>query len=110
MEDPHRGLEREAEPGIEAPFNHVRVNVYSTVAELDRLVGAVHTIAKGWRTLFRIHLDRHAVRRHLKAASVRAYFHTTFPRADPRALRASAGLSVCSAMATRWPALISRAR
>ena len=29
---------------------------------------------------------------------------------DPRALRASAGLSVCSAMATRWPALISRAR
>ena len=29
---------------------------------------------------------------------------------DPRALRASAGLSVCSAMATRWPARISRAR
>ena len=28
---------------------------------------------------------------------------------EPR-LRASAGLSVCSAMATRWPALISRAR
>ena len=29
---------------------------------------------------------------------------------DPRALRASAGLSICSAMATRWPPLISRAR
>ena len=29
---------------------------------------------------------------------------------EPRALRASAGLSICSAMATRWPALISRAR
>ena len=29
---------------------------------------------------------------------------------DPRALRASAGLSVCSAMATRFPPLISRAR
>ena len=29
---------------------------------------------------------------------------------DPRALRASAGLSICSAIATRCPARISRAR
>jgi hypothetical protein len=29
---------------------------------------------------------------------------------DPRAFLASVGLSICSAMATRWPPLISRAR
>ena len=42
-------IEREAKPGIEAPFNHVRVtpNVYTTTGELDRMVEGVHAIAKG---------------------------------------------------------------
>ena len=41
-------IEREAKPGIEAAFNHVRVtpNVYTTTQELDRLVEAVHAIGK----------------------------------------------------------------
>ncbi|MBK7383075.1 MAG: aminotransferase class V-fold PLP-dependent enzyme [Flavobacteriales bacterium] len=40
-------IEREAKPGIEAPFNHVRVtpNVYTTLQELDRLVEAIHALA-----------------------------------------------------------------
>lgn len=39
-------IEREAKPGIEAAFNHVRVtpNVYTTTVELDRLVEAVHAL------------------------------------------------------------------
>ncbi|HRH37393.1 MAG TPA: hypothetical protein PK760_03555, partial [Flavobacteriales bacterium] len=41
-------IEREAIAGVEAPFNHVRVtpNVYTTTQELDRLVEAIHVIAK----------------------------------------------------------------
>lgn len=39
-------IEREGVPGIEAPFNHVRVtpNVYTTTQELDRLVEAVRAM------------------------------------------------------------------
>ena len=39
-------IEREAKPGEEAPFNHVRVtpNVYTTTDELDRLVEAIKAI------------------------------------------------------------------
>ncbi len=39
-------IEREAKPGIEAPFNHVRVtpNVYTTTQELDRLVEAIRAL------------------------------------------------------------------
>ncbi len=41
-------IEREAKPGIEASFNHVRVtpNVYTTTQELDRLVEAIRAIAR----------------------------------------------------------------
>ncbi len=41
-------IERDAKPGIEAPFNHVRVtpNVYTTLQELDRLVEAIRVIAR----------------------------------------------------------------
>ncbi|MEO8069253.1 MAG: aminotransferase class V-fold PLP-dependent enzyme [Flavobacteriales bacterium] len=40
-------IEREAKPGTEAAFNHVRVtpNVYTTTDELDRLVEAVHALS-----------------------------------------------------------------
>jgi selenocysteine lyase/cysteine desulfurase len=40
------GIERDGIPGVEAPFNHVRVtpNVYTTTQELDRLVEAIHAI------------------------------------------------------------------
>ncbi|MBL7964683.1 MAG: aminotransferase class V-fold PLP-dependent enzyme [Flavobacteriales bacterium] len=43
------GIEREARPGLEAGFNHVRVtpNVYTTLDELDRFVEAVRAVAKG---------------------------------------------------------------
>jgi selenocysteine lyase/cysteine desulfurase len=39
-------IERPAKPGIEAAYDHVRVtpNVYTTLAELDRLVEAIGTI------------------------------------------------------------------
>ena len=41
-------IEREAKPGIEAAFNHVRVtpNVYTTTQELDRLVEAIGAIRR----------------------------------------------------------------
>jgi selenocysteine lyase/cysteine desulfurase len=39
-------IEREAKPGVEAAYSHVRVtpNVYTTTAELDRLVEAIGAI------------------------------------------------------------------
>ena len=40
-------IERAGIPGVEAPYNHVRVtpNVYTTTQELDRLVEAIRTMA-----------------------------------------------------------------
>lgn len=40
------GIEREGIPGVEAPFNHIRVtpNVYTTFQELDRFIEAMHAL------------------------------------------------------------------
>lgn len=42
-------IQRDGIPGVEAPFNHVRVtpNVYTTTNELDRLVEGIRAMGKG---------------------------------------------------------------
>ena len=59
-------------------------------------------------------VGRRRIRASASSVSVPGVTRRTMARStsalDPRALRASAGLSICSAMATRWPPLISRAR